>query len=63
MGIKIRLVHSGAYQLDGVEAEKVNRQLDSRNEFIEFNFEDAVVRVYRQYIVSVEWRGWSDARS
>lgn len=57
MSIRIRLVDGKSYQLDEVESKRVNEQLDSESEFIEFNFEGAKTRIYRQYIVSVEWRG------
>lgn len=58
MNLKITWVGGNARQLDGVEAEKTTSQLNSdEHEFIEFNFEGAKTRVYKQHIVSVEWRG------
>ena len=57
MSIRVKLVDGRAYQVYEVEAKRVNEQLDSESDFIEFNFEGAKTRIYRQYIVSVEWRG------
>lgn len=56
MIIRIRLADGSAYQLDNFEAGEMSKDLDNEDEFIEFAFEDAEVRVYKQYIVSVEWR-------
>ena len=62
MNIRIRLIDGRAYQLDGVKAEKTTRQLNSENEFTEFNFDGAKTRIYKQHIVSVEWRGEKNER-
>ena len=57
MTIKIRLVDGRIYRLDGVEAERVSRRLDSEGESIEFTLEGVKTRIYKRYIVSVVWRG------
>ena len=57
MGIRIKLVDGRTYRLDGIDAERVSRQLDNESESIEFSLEGVKTRIYKRYIVSVVWRG------
>lgn len=59
MTTRVKLADGSAYQLDEFAAEEVGKELDDESGFIEFVFENAEVRVYKQYIVSVEWR-WEE---